>query len=187
MAQGLHAVHLVVRHLLRSVVIPVWKGKGDRWDCSNHRGITLLSISGKVLTNILLRYIKDHLLRHQKPDQSGFSPGKFRIDRILALRVIVECRHEFGSAAYIDPKKVFNTVHWESLGDPETERNSKKDYWTISKPVYCAESRATVQSHCGATLANIKVNDLNFVDEVDILSVSLKSLEDTFLCLEISS
>lgn len=41
----------ILPDLLRGVVIPVWKGKGDRWDCSNHQGITQLSIPCKVLTS----------------------------------------------------------------------------------------------------------------------------------------
>ncbi|XP_069989481.1 uncharacterized protein [Penaeus vannamei] len=36
--------------------------------------------------------------------------------------------------------------------------------------------RATVRSHCGATLGNIKVTDVDFADDVAILSESLKSL-----------
>ena len=95
MAWGLHAVlsaiwwsGTVPPDLLRGVVIPFWKGKGGRWDCSNHQGITLPSIPGKVLAHILLRRIRDHLLRHQRPEQSGFTPGKSTIDRILPLRVV---------------------------------------------------------------------------------------------------
>ena len=37
-------------------------------------------------------------------------------------------------------------------------------------------SRATVQNHSGATLGNIKVTDLDFADDVAILSESLESL-----------
>ena len=36
--------------------------------------------------------------------------------------------------------------------------------------------RATIQSHCGATLGNIKVTDLDFADDVAILSKSLETL-----------
>ena len=85
---------------------------------SNHRGITLLSIPGKVLAHILLRRIRDHLLRHQSLEQSGFIPGRSTIDHILAFRVIIERRPEFGRgllAAYINLKKEFDTVHRESL------------------------------------------------------------------------
>ena len=125
MARGLHTVLAAIWQsgtippdLLKGVVIPLWKGKGDRWDCGNHRGITLLSVPGKVLALILLRRIRDHLLMHQRPEQSGFTPGKSTIDRILALRIIVERRREFGRgllAAYIDLKKAFDSVHRESL------------------------------------------------------------------------
>ncbi|XP_069992341.1 uncharacterized protein [Penaeus vannamei] len=63
------------------------------------------------------RRIRDHLLRQQRLEQSGFTPGKSTIDRILALRVIVYRRREFGRgllAAYIDLKK-FDMEHRESL------------------------------------------------------------------------
>ena len=225
MARGLHAVLAAIWQsgsvppdLLRGVVIPLWKGKGDRWDCSNHRGITLLSVPGKVLAHILLRRIRDHLLRHQRLEQSGFTPGKSTIDRILALRVIVERRREFGRgllAAYIDLKKAFDTVHRESLweilrlrGIPTriigliaslytgTESAVKcggglSSFFPVSSGVRqgcvlaptlfntCMDwilGRATVQSHCGATLGNIKVTDLDFADDVAILSESLETL-----------
>ena len=39
--------------------------------------------------------------------------------------------------------------------------------------------RATVQSHCGATLCNIKDNDLDFADDLAILSESLETLVAT--------
>ncbi|XP_069989747.1 uncharacterized protein [Penaeus vannamei] len=88
------------------------RGKGDQWDCNNHRGITLLIMPSKVL-----RRIRDHLLRHQRLEQSKFTPVKSTIIRAMALQVNVERRREFGHglfAAYID-LKAFDTVHWESL------------------------------------------------------------------------
>ena len=36
--------------------------------------------------------------------------------------------------------------------------------------------RATIQSHCGATLGSIKLTDLDFADDVGILSESLETL-----------
>ncbi|XP_069981048.1 uncharacterized protein [Penaeus vannamei] len=67
----------------------------------------------EVLAHMLLRRIRDQLLRHQRLEQSGYTPRKSTIDCILMLRVIVERRREFGHgllAAYIDLKKAFDTV-----------------------------------------------------------------------------
>lgn len=36
------------------IILPLWKHKGDQLTCSNHRGITLLSIPGKLFIRILL-------------------------------------------------------------------------------------------------------------------------------------
>ncbi|KAG0710751.1 RNA 3'-terminal phosphate cyclase-like protein [Chionoecetes opilio] len=52
----------------------IGKGKGDSQDCNNYRGITLLSVPGKVLAHLLLTRIRSHLLKHQRPQQSGFTP-----------------------------------------------------------------------------------------------------------------
>ena len=92
--------------------------KGDRQDCTNYRGITLLSVPGKVLAHILLSRIRPHLLQTQRPAQSGFTPKKSTVDRILALRILVERRLEFRQrvfAAYVDLKKAFDSVHREAL------------------------------------------------------------------------
>jgi len=66
--------------------------KGDLTDCSNWRGITLLSVPGKVLARILLNRMKDavdQLLHHQ---QVGFKPGRLCMDQIFSLRQTVDSR-----------------------------------------------------------------------------------------------
>ena len=57
----------------RGLVVPLWKGKGDRQDC-NYRGVTLLSVPGKVFDRIIFDRVRHHLLEHQHPEQSGFTP-----------------------------------------------------------------------------------------------------------------
>ena len=107
----------------RGLVVPLWKGKGDRTDCNNYRAVTLLSVPGKVFAKILLSRIRTHLISHQRPEQSGFTPKRSTIDRILALRVLVERKREFQQkllAVYVDLRKAFDSVYrdalWKVLG-----------------------------------------------------------------------
>ena len=80
--------------------------------------MTLLSVSGKVFAQIILDRVRHHLLVHQLPEQSGFTPKKSTIDHILALWVLTECRREFRQgllADYVDLCKVFDSVNRDAL------------------------------------------------------------------------
>ena len=55
----------------------------------------LLSVQGKVFARIILDRVHHHLPEHLRPEQSGFTPKRSTIDRILALRVFTKCRLEF--------------------------------------------------------------------------------------------
>ena len=76
----------------RGLVVPLWKGKGDRQDCNNYREVMLLSVPGKVFARKIIDWVHHHLLEQQRPEHSGSTPKMSMIDRILALRVLTECR-----------------------------------------------------------------------------------------------
>ena len=76
--------------------------------------MTLLSVSGKVFDRIIIKRVRHHLLEHQHPEQSGFTPKKSMIDCILALQVLTKCRQEFRQgllAVYVDLCKAFDSVN----------------------------------------------------------------------------
>ena len=78
----------------------------------------LLSVPGKVFARIILDRVCHHLLEHRCPEQSGFTPKRSTIDRILALWVLTECRREFRQgllAAYVDLCKAFDSVNQNAL------------------------------------------------------------------------
>ena len=80
--------------------------------------MTLLSVPGKVFAQIILDRGRHHLLEHQRPEQSGFTPKRSTIDRILALRVLTERRRDFWQgllAAYVDLCKAFDSVNRDAL------------------------------------------------------------------------
>ena len=102
----------------RGIVVPIWKGKGDTEECNNYRGVTFLSVAGKVLARIFLDRVRQKLLTHLRNEQSGFKPKKSTIDRILALSVLTERLRDFHIrllAAYVDLCKAFDSVNRDVL------------------------------------------------------------------------
>ena len=62
----------------------------------------------------ILELPRQKLRTHQRHEQSGITPSKSIVNRILALRVITEHLRDFRSgllAAYIDLRKVFDSVN----------------------------------------------------------------------------
>ena len=57
---------------------------------TNHRGISLVSITAKVYCRILLNRIRPDIESHLRKEQNGFRPGRSPIQHILALRRVME-------------------------------------------------------------------------------------------------
>ena len=80
--------------------------------------MTLLSVPGKFFAQIILARVRHHLLEHQRPEQSGFTPKRSTIDRIFALWFLNEHRQDFRQgllAAYVDFCKAFDSVKRDAL------------------------------------------------------------------------
>ncbi len=92
--------------------------KGDISKCTNYRGITLLSVPGKVFNRILLNRMKDPVAAQLRDQQAGFHKDRSCIDQIVTLRIIVEQSLEWKLPQYInflDYEKAFDSVDRESL------------------------------------------------------------------------
>ncbi|XP_051941766.1 uncharacterized protein LOC127614473 [Hippocampus zosterae] len=73
------------------VVVPLFK-KGDRRVCSNYRGITLLSLPGKVYSGVLERRVRQEVEPQIEEEQCGFRPGRGTVDQLYTLsRVLRVC------------------------------------------------------------------------------------------------
>jgi len=72
-----------------SVVVPIHK-KGDKTDCSNYRGMSLLTTTYKILSSILVSrltpYVKEIIGDHQR----GFRRNRPTADQIFYIRQILE-------------------------------------------------------------------------------------------------
>ena len=72
----------------KAIIIPIHK-KGDRKECGNSRGISLLSVPGKVLTRVILNRIGKIIDEKLRDNQCGFRPGRGCSDQIFTLRQLI--------------------------------------------------------------------------------------------------
>ncbi|KAK0152499.1 LINE-1 reverse transcriptase [Merluccius polli] len=99
------------------VVVPLFK-KGDRRVCSNYRGITLLSLPGKVYSGVLERRVCRIVESRIREEQCGFRPGRGTVDQLYTLCRIVEGAWEFAQPVhmcFVDLEKAFDHVAREAL------------------------------------------------------------------------
>ena len=108
----------------------LYKNKGDRRRCDNHRGISLLEIAGKILARICLNRLQTHLenaAEDTPPDlqpsllpesQCGFRQGRGTVDMIFTVRQLQEKSREQNKGLFItfvDLTKAFDTVNRDAL------------------------------------------------------------------------
>ena len=101
----------------RGAIVKIPK-KGNISECANWRGITLLSVPGKVFCMVLLLRLRDALDQRLREEQAGFRSGRSCSEQIFALRNIIEQCVEFRhplTINFVDFKKAFDSLHRESL------------------------------------------------------------------------
>ena len=116
------------RDLRDAVIVTLYKNKGEKSDCSNYRGITLLSIAGKILARVLLNRLIPTIAEDHLPEtQCGFRANRGTTDMVFVLRQLQEKCREQNKGLYItfvDLTKAFDTV-------------SRKGLWLIMERLGC--------------------------------------------------
>ena len=110
---------VIPKELRDAVIITLYKNKGEKSDCSNYRGITLLSIAGKILARILLNRLVPSIADDHIPEsQCGFRANRSTTDMVFVLRQLQEKCREQNKGLYItfvDLTKAFDTVSRSGL------------------------------------------------------------------------
>jgi hypothetical protein len=89
------------------IVVPIRK-KGDKTDCNNYRGISLISTAYRILSNILLVRLTPYVNEIIVEYQCGFRRNRSSTDQIFYIRQILEKKWEFNGTVhqlFIDFKK----------------------------------------------------------------------------------
>ena len=74
------------------LIIPIYKKKGDKHDCNNYRGITLLSCVGKLFTSIVNERLKKYCQVNKiiNENQTGFRAEYSTVDHIFYLKTLID-------------------------------------------------------------------------------------------------
>jgi hypothetical protein len=82
-----------------SIIVPVHK-MGDKTDCNNYRGISLLSTLYKILSNILPSRLSPFIDKIIGDHQCGFRRNRSTIDQIFYFRQILEKKWEYNEKVH---------------------------------------------------------------------------------------
>ena len=99
-------------------IVTLYKNKGDCSDCNNYRGISLLSIVGKVFARVALNRLQSLASRVYPESQCGFRAGRSTVDMIFSLRQLQEKFREQQQPlflAFVDLTKAFDLVSRSGL------------------------------------------------------------------------
>jgi len=77
----------------KSIIVPIHK-KGDKTDCNNYRGISLLPTTCIILPNILLSRLIPYTKEITGDHQCGFRRNRTNIDQIFYIRQIFKKKWE---------------------------------------------------------------------------------------------
>ena len=102
-----------------ALIIHLYKRKGNHQQYDNHCGISLLSITGKVVARVLLNCLTMHLEKGLLPEsQCGFHVGQGTMDMIFTARHYKRSGQEQRCDLYtpfVDLTKAFDTVSRDGL------------------------------------------------------------------------
>ena len=99
----------------KDAVITVLHKKGDKTECGNYFGISLVSHAGKVLLKVVARRLSAYCeAKGLLPEeQSGFRPNRSTTDMMFVVRRLQKIRRKAGvflSMCFIDLQKAYDTV-----------------------------------------------------------------------------
>jgi len=74
----------------KNIIVPIYKKRGDKLQCKNYRGISLLSTGHTMLTTVinnrLIKYTENIIGEYQ----AGFRTGKSPTDQIFTFKNLIK-------------------------------------------------------------------------------------------------
>jgi hypothetical protein len=101
-----------------AILIRLFKNKGDKKLCDNYRGISLLSVTSKLFSRVILNRIQHVVDSQLLEEQAGFRANRSTIDQVFTLKIVMEKCREFNNPlhmCFIDIQKAYDSVNRELL------------------------------------------------------------------------
>ncbi|KAI5644400.1 reverse transcriptase (RNA-dependent DNA polymerase) domain-containing protein [Phthorimaea operculella] len=169
----------------KAVIVPLYKGKGSQLDCKNYRGISLLSVVGKLYAKVLIERVVKETDEKVWDAQAGFRKGMGCTDQVFSLRCIAE---KFLAKTR---KSIAHSWIWKR---PMTEwiNGAYTELFNIEKGVRqgCVASpwlfnlfmdsclTDLKESECGLRMNDLLVKCLLYADDQVILASSAEELQE---------
>ena len=134
-----------------SELTPLFKGKGSILECSNYKGIKLISHTLQLLERIL-----DQILRHIVDlgnIQFGFRRGRSTMDPVFALKIIQEKYREKPKdlhMVFVDLEKAYDRVLRDLIWWAMKKRSVQEGYVKVIQDMYRG-TKTRVKTRCGRT------------------------------------
>ncbi|KAK3575408.1 hypothetical protein QTP86_026247, partial [Hemibagrus guttatus] len=153
----------------RSVLVPIFKNKGDVQSCSNYRRIKLMSHTMKPWERVVEARLRKVVEICEQ--QYGFMPRKSTTDAIFALRILME-KYRDGQrelhCVFVDLEKAYDRVPREEL-------------WYCMRKSGVAEKYVRVVQDSGELSEEVRQESpwtMMFADDIVICSESREQVEE---------
>lgn len=111
LCNGILSENMIPSDWTKSVLVPLYKGKGDPLECGSYRGLKLTEVALKVYERVLAMRIRSQVDINAM--QFGFMPGRGTTDAIFIVRQLQEkflAKKRDLYFAFLDLEKAFDRV-----------------------------------------------------------------------------